>query len=471
MPTITGGGSYDLTTTLAPGDNIQFLNTPVIGGTLTIETTALENTTYTSSNTTVISTGLGALIGGFQPGDTIVVRDLATDYAIFDHSPDAAAQNASVASELSTLLFLEGFVGTEVITISPSGTITDNLGLVNGDITSYTSQIDQALFGGNPQTASLFITIAADGTTPSLADAYITTDGEIVICYLQGTRILTPEGESPIEDLRSGDLVTAHSGAAREIKWIGRQSFAARFAARNRESLPVKIEAGALAKGLPVRDLYVSPGHSMLLDGQFVLARDLINGITITQPARTEDIHYYLIELETHDCVMAEGVWAETYADAPGLRHRFHNVAEFYARFPGYIPPDGQELYVPRPESGPALEARLRPVLARAGYAPGPLRGYIERIGTAIEGWAYDDANPEFPVPLAIFAGDEKLGEVLAHRYRGDLAAAGLGAGRCMFSFELPASLAESARAQLQVRRLADGAPLGRTPEAQRSAA
>ncbi len=457
--TIASGSSVDLTTTLATGENIEFL---AGAGTLTIESSALENTTYSASGTTITGIGDG-LVYGFAPGDSIVVRDLATDYAIFDHAPGAAAQNTSVAGALSELLIIEkDFGDIEVITISASGAVTDNLNLV-GDtpaIGSYASEIEQALFGTHAQTADLFITLSADATTDTLADATITTDGTIVICYLRGTRILTPTGERTIESLKPGDLVISHSGGARPVKWIGVQSYNARFVASNRERLPVRIAAGALAENLPLRDLYVSPGHSMLLGNVLVLARNLANGVTITQPWRNEDMHYYLIELETHDCVIAEGVWAETYADAPGLRNQFHNAAEFYARFPGHAAPEALRLYAPRPESGPLLTAALQPVLARANITPGPLRGYVDTINDRIEGWALDEAHPHFPVLVEIFAGDTKIGEALAHEYRADLAASGLNNGFCKFSLPLPADLSPTARTQLRATRAADGAPL-----------
>jgi hypothetical protein len=283
-----------------------------------------------------------------------------------------------------------------------------------------------------------------------------------VICYLRGTMILTPAGEVPVETLRIGDAVVTRFGGYRPLKWIGRQSFGRRFVAGNRAQMPVRIAAGALGEGLPTRDLCISPGHSMLLGGTLVLARQLVNGVTITQDAPQEDVHYYQLEFETHDCVRAEGAWSESYADAPGYRGKFHNTAEFYALYPNYVEPEAVALCAGRPESGPALARALAPLVARAAAltAPGPLRGCVDEVTPDgfIRGWAWDAANPELPVLLEIVVAGRRLGTVLACDPRADLAAAGMGQGQCAFAFTSPLGLPADAVAQVQIRRVQDGA-------------
>jgi hypothetical protein len=291
--------------------------------------------------------------------------------------------------------------------------------------------------------------------------------GSIVIdelCYLRGTRILTPTGEAFIEDLAIGDLVVTRFSGLQPIKWIGRQSYDARFIRRDRERLPICIRAGALGQKLPARDLYVSPGHSILIDNTLILARNLVNGLTITQDYAPAIIDYFQIELAAHDCVVAEGSFAETFADGPGLRAIFHNAADYAKRYPDEVPPDAVRLCAERPERGPALESILRPITARAAayVQAGPLQGYVDRVGVdrQITGWAQDISHPELPVMLEIVVQGQVIGTILACDYRADLKQVGIGQGFAAFSFTAPSGLPLCALATISVRRMGDGSEL-----------
>ncbi len=294
--------------------------------------------------------------------------------------------------------------------------------------------------------------------------------GEVTIdalCYLAGTRILTPTGEALIESLKPGDRVVTRFGGLQQIKWIGRQSYRAAVVRQSREHLPVQLRAGSLGDGLPARDLYVSPGHSMLIQDTLVLATSLVNGITITQGECPERIEYFQIELQGHDCVIAEGTWSETYADWEEGRALFHNAAQFHAMFPDHHAPEAPILCAPRPERGAALDAVLRPIVARAARAtrdatPGALRGYIDRVrgDWKLDGWAHDESHPELPVLLEILLEGRVIGTVLACDFREDLLAAGFGQGRCSFTFISPIKLRAPMLSTLQVRRAVDGAPV-----------
>ena len=283
------------------------------------------------------------------------------------------------------------------------------------------------------------------------------------LCFLRGTRILTPTGEVRVEDLQVGDMVVTRFGGMQPVKWVGRHS----PAPENGANTPVCIHAGALGERLPARDLHVSPGHSLLVDGTLLIASLLVNGVTVTQDWCPPRIDYFHIELAAHDCVIAEGAWAETYADAQVSRARFANAAEYDALYPEDGPaPDEFVLCAPRPEHGAKLEAALRPVLARVAATPGPLLGSIDRVEGAwrVQGWAHDPAHPELPVLLEVELDGRVIGTVAACEERADLAAAGFGPGRCAFSFTSPVRLRPELLHSLRVRRAADGTELTMDP-------
>ena len=350
---------------------------------------------------------------------------------------------------------LAQLAGGEVITGFGKG---DTLELENFTASSatYVPGIGLKLFDGT-NTATLDITggFAADGFVTQ-ADA---TGTRIAICYARGTRIMTMRGERLVEALDIGDILPAYFAGTQTVRWIGRQNFSAAELKADRARWPVRIAAGALGENLPRRALTVSPGHAVLVDGTLLLAKLMVNGITIAQPAPVADVEYYLIEFARHDCLMAEGAWAESFADGPGLRAQFDNAAEFHRLYPDHKPPDTLSLCAPRPEHGPELAAALLKLAKRAAPGqPGPLRGFIDLVeGRRVEGWAQDQAWPELPQLLEFSAGGRILGQSLACLYREDLAQAGIGSGRAHFNFTAEQDFP---RAALRVRRVADGAEL-----------
>jgi hypothetical protein len=141
------------------------------------------------------------------------------------------------------------------------------------------------------------------------------TAGETVICFYPGTLIRTPAGEVAVERLAIGDLVLTVEGTARPVRWIGRQTVSTRFADPLRV-LPIRIAAGALAEGLPARDLLVSPDHAILVEGVLVQAGALVNGTTVRRDADVpETFTYHHVELADHSLILAEGVPAKTFVD------------------------------------------------------------------------------------------------------------------------------------------------------------
>jgi hypothetical protein len=77
-----------------------------------------------------------------------------------------------------------------------------------------------------------------------------------------------------------------------------------------------EIQKDALDQNYPFRDVYVSPGHSLLLGGKIVVASRLINRKNIYQDRQCESVEYYHLECKDHYAIYANGILAETYFDA-----------------------------------------------------------------------------------------------------------------------------------------------------------
>jgi autotransporter passenger strand-loop-strand repeat protein len=309
-----------------------------------------------------------------------------------------------------------------------------------------------------------------------LSEGTLVTEDTNPPCYCRGTLILTPHGEMPVEDLQIGDCVVTLSGVARPIEWIGRRSYSGQFVMGREDVLPVCVKAGALGEGVPRHDLWLSPNHALYLEGVLIEAKDLVNGVSVYQAAAVEMVEYFHLELESHDVILAEGAAGETYIDDDN-RGLFHNAAEYWAAHPQEVAAPARYC-APRREEGFEVERARRLLAERAGIAApaertgeSRLRGHVDAIGKReIVGWAFDQAAPEAPVCLDLYAGDILIGQTVANHYREDLAAAGIGDGRHGFRFTPPKGLAFAPGA-VTVRRSRDGAPLAPSRALERQAA
>ncbi|MEM8977720.1 MAG: Hint domain-containing protein [Pseudomonadota bacterium] len=153
-----------------------------------------------------------------------------------------------------------------------------------------------------------------------------------VVCFVSGTLISTPHGEVPIEQLNIGDLINTSSGDARPVKWLARRQLVRPSSGIwPKEHRPIKIERHAIDGHSPRRDLYVSSGHHMYLDGMLIPVAQLVNGLSITECAfeEAETIDYFHIELDEHAVIFADGAATETLMASPASRATFDNLDEY----------------------------------------------------------------------------------------------------------------------------------------------
>lgn len=162
------------------------------------------------------------------------------------------------------------------------------------------------------------------------------TAEDIPVCFAEGTQILTPGGEVPVETLRAGDLVVTPLASQRvqPLLWVGRRRIDCTTARDRRAVVPVLLRTGSLGPGVPVRDMRVSPEHAFLLDGRLVPARLLVDGIEIVQETWRPSVTYWHLELQSHGILVADGAFAESYFD-DGNR-QFFNSPDLVALRPGF---------------------------------------------------------------------------------------------------------------------------------------
>ena len=142
-------------------------------------------------------------------------------------------------------------------------------------------------------------------------------------CFTPGTRITTHRGEIPVEHLAAGDRVVTRDNGIQTVRWVGKtQMFLQDFQAEP-HLLPVFIRQGALGKGLPERDMMVSPNHRMLVANDrtalyfdehevLVSAKHLVvgQGIHSIDSIGTTYIHFMF---DRHEVVLGNGAWTESF--------------------------------------------------------------------------------------------------------------------------------------------------------------
>ncbi len=267
------------------------------------------------------------------------------------------------------------------------------------DFTSISSagSLHAGIFGSNLLTLASSGTVLAQVTiapSPSLATATFlaTPDGRFgtfvtegpPICFLPGTMIATPLGETEVERLHPGDTVLTAGGQERRIVWIGAGRVLATRGQRS-AATPVIVRKGALAENVPHHDLRISKAHSLFLDGVLIPVEFLVNHRSILWDDRAQEVSLYHIELETHDVLLANGAAAESYRD-DGNRWLFQNANDAWGQPPQR--PCARVL-----TEGPVLDAIWQRLLDRSGPRPRLLLTGDPDLHVVVDGQRIDAAS------------------------------------------------------------------------------
>lgn len=288
-----GAGTIGFSNLAGTGTVLAQGGSAVITSSLAGATIGLDVSGGTIETTGALYYGSGVAVTFLGPGGGFIYDNGNDGHLTFDLSGMKIGGGTSIDLALSSGIGIaSGGSG-----IGTGGSVV----LSNGDTLVLTD-----IIGGGPW--AMRASAAGSGTEFTLS----------AVCYAEGTHILTPDGPRKIESLRPGDqvLVAEHgTKLPRPVIWIGRRHVRPGHHPRPETVAPIRIRRNAIADGLPVRDLRVSPDHAILCGDILIAARQLVNGASIVQDTATDEITYYHLELERHAIVLAEGVPAETYLD------------------------------------------------------------------------------------------------------------------------------------------------------------
>ncbi|MCZ4353759.1 Hint domain-containing protein [Roseovarius aestuarii] len=174
-----------------------------------------------------------------------------------------------------------------------------------------------------------------------------------ILCFTRGTLIDTATGPQAIETLKVGDHVRIIDGDTRPIRWISASKVGGAALRRNPKLAPVRITAGALGDGLPLRDLVVSRQHRILVSSKaakrmFGLRDVLVSAIRLTElpgifvDTAMDEVEYFHILFDEHQIIWADGSAAESLFTGPEALKSVPEAAreELLSLFPDLALPD-----------------------------------------------------------------------------------------------------------------------------------
>ncbi|SFI69548.1 Hint domain-containing protein [Celeribacter neptunius] len=267
--------------------------------------------------------------------------------------------------------------------VRPVGGATDG----SEDVTIYAFEVSADVVGmasdGYLKPGTTYEIIAKDSDDPVVAYS------AMFVCFVAGTRIATPSGPRPVEELRVGDLVATREGGDQPLIWCGQSTVPGEGA---QAAIRFGPKAVAALGGAPSRaPLLVSPQHRMFWPdpehGPRLVPAKAFLGWRDVRAARRRQQHYVHLMLAEHALLESAGIWSESFNPGPqALRSLPARMrAQILSRFPAAadrrVFPD---LY-PVDRVGPFRRRLGLPPLAnhmlsrRAKKAPRERRGQGER--------------------------------------------------------------------------------------------
>lgn len=128
-------------------------------------------------------------------------------------------------------------------------------------------------------------------------------------------KVLTSFGALPISALRRNDPLKTQDGRYMKVTWVDKIMLDHEFLEAHPEAQPVRLAHGAIGRGLPERDMLVSPAQSVQVAAHhgrptFRTASAAMGAHSITR-GTTSSVTYYLFGLQDACAVNVDGIWCQ----------------------------------------------------------------------------------------------------------------------------------------------------------------
>ncbi len=164
--------------------------------------------------------------------------------------------------------------------------------------------------------------IAFTGGAPD--GSFFTNENTGVACFTPGTLIKTARGEVDVADIVVGDVVLTRDNGYQRVRWAGQQALDSAALRATPALRAVRIARGALGRGLPERDMVVSPQHRVVMSGPaiellfgedevLVAALHLVGRPGITREGAEQGVTYVHFMFDRHELVLSDGAWTESF--------------------------------------------------------------------------------------------------------------------------------------------------------------
>ena len=277
--------------------------------------------------------------GSHLDGEFLTINSKnATEVFVDDDGTETLFADNDSGQELASDVTLDGVLytaGTRIEAEYQFVVVDDNTGIQYTAITVNIANsnpvfgtVEAIAFIGDVPPADVALRVISTNEGPPNSGPNAFDESEIVACFCAGTRIATDLGEIAVEALTPGTRVLRPDGTLATLRCVFQTVLEPEALTERPNFYPVRIMAGALGRSLPVRDLWVSRQHRMVMSSKIAermfAAQDvLIAAIRLTEmpgifvdETRTSVTYFHLL-FDRHEVILAEGAPTESLFTGP----------------------------------------------------------------------------------------------------------------------------------------------------------